>query len=49
MTMVLCISRGRGSIMKALMLIFTNKNSNYFIYGLDDSISKVYYRTNPKG
>jgi hypothetical protein len=31
------------------MLIFTNGNSTYLIWGLDDNIPKVSYRTGPKG
>ena len=48
MIMVVCISRSRKSIIEAPMLILTNKNDNYSIHGLDDSISRVYYCTNPK-
>ena len=49
MTMVVCISGDCRSIIEALMLIFTNKNSTYSICRLNDSILKVCYRSSPKG
>ena len=49
MTMVVRISGGRGSSLEAPMIIFTNGNSNYPIGGLEDSVPRVSYRTNPKG
>ena len=49
MTMVIRISGGRRSMIKASMLIFTNSGSNYPIRGLEDNIPGVCYRTGPKG
>ena len=49
MTMVIRISGGRRSMIKAPMLIFTNSSSNYPIRGLEDNIVGVCYRTRPKG
>ena len=49
MMMVIRISRGRRSMIKAPMLIFTNSNSNYPIWGLEDNIPGVCYKTGPKG
>ena len=48
MTMVVRISGGHGSSLKAPMIIFTNGNSNYPIHELVDSILGVSYRTGPK-
>ena len=36
-------------MIEAPMLIFTNSNSNYPIWGLEDNIPGVCYRTGPKG
>ena len=47
MTIIVYISRHK-SIIKALMLIFTNENNNYPISKLDDSILEISYRTGPK-
>ena len=49
MTTVIKISRGCRSIIKALILIFTNSSINYSIWDLQDNIAKVCYRTGPKG
>ena len=49
MTMVLCISGGRRATIEAPMLIFSNENRSYPIQGLIDDISRVSYRTGPKG
>ena len=49
MTMVVRISGGRRSMIKASMLIFTNLGSNYPIRGLEDNIPRVCYRTGRKG
>lgn len=49
MTMVVRISGGRRSSLEAPMIIFTNKNRNYPIRGVEDSIPGVSYRTGPKG
>ena len=45
MIMVVHISRGRRSNLEAPMIIFTNKDSNYSICGLDDLVPRVSYRT----
>ena len=49
MTMVIRISGGRRSMIEAPMLIFTNSNSNYPIWDLEDNILGVCYWTGPKG
>jgi hypothetical protein len=49
MTMVVRISEGYRSLIEAPMLISTNGNSKYPIRGLDDNISRVSYKTGPKG
>ena len=49
MTMVVRISRGRGTSLEAPMIIFMNGNSNYPIRGLEDSVPRVSYNTGPKG
>ena len=49
MSMVIRISMGRRSMIKAPMLIFTNSGSNYLIQGLEDNIQGICYRTRPKG
>ena len=49
MTMVVRISGGCRFSIEAPMIIFTNINSNYPIYRLDDLISRVSYYTSPKG
>jgi hypothetical protein len=48
MTMVVRISGGRRSMIKAPMLIFTNAHKSYPIRGLEDTIPCVTYRTGPK-
>ena len=49
MTMVVRISGGQRATIEALMLIFSNENRSYPIWGLIDDIPKVSYRTGPKG
>ena len=49
MTMVIKISGNRRSMIEAPMLIFTNGNNNCPIRDLDDTISEIYYQTDPKG
>ena len=49
MTMVVRIFGGHISSIEALMIIFTNNNSNYSIYRLDDSVFGASYHTSPKG
>jgi hypothetical protein len=49
MTMVVRISGGRRSIIKAPMLIFTNAHRSYPISRLEDTIPGVTYRTGLKG
>jgi hypothetical protein len=49
MTMVVRISGGRRSLIEAPMLIFTNGNSRYPIWRLNDNILGVSYKTGPKG
>ena len=44
-TMVFQISGSCGSSLEAPMIIFTNKNSNHPIHGLEDSIPGVFYHT----
>ena len=48
MTIVVQILRGRRSSLKAPMIIFINKNSNYSIHGLDDLVPGVSYCIGPK-
>ena len=49
MTLVVRISGGHRSMIKAPMLIFTNLNSNYPIRGLNDNIPRMSYRIGSKG
>ena len=49
MTMVFHIFEGLRSIIEAPIQIFTNKNNNYSIHGLDDFVSRVSYHIGPKG
>ena len=48
MTMVIRISEGHKSMVEVSMMIFINGNNNYPIKNLEDTISEIYYRTNPK-
>ena len=47
MTMIVCISGGHRSSTKAPMVVFTNNNSNYPIYGLNDSLCGISYHIYP--
>ena len=49
MTMVLLILEEHRATIEAPMLIFSNENRSYPIWGLVDDISRVSYRTGPKG
>lgn len=49
MTMIIEIFEKQRSMIKTLMLIFTNSNDNYIIHDLDDNIPRVCYRNRPKG
>ena len=44
MIMVIQISRGRQSMVKVPILIFTNLNSNYLIQGVNDNILGISYQ-----
>ena len=49
MTLIVRILGGRHSIIKTPMIIFTNKNMSYPIWGLIDNVHGVTYRYSPKG
>ena len=49
MTMVIRISQGHRSMIEASMLIFTNLDSNYPIWDLEDNIPRICYKMRLKG